>query len=220
MNGQSRQIDSADCPAFESLVQRVLDGERPLADLESPHANACENCRDLAVSARLLSLGLTDSLTAVPTIDFASRVVPSVLANRRRERATRRTIVAVAASLAACVTVALFASPQPSGGPSQAGKSVQSQTDRKPPQVVESFRLAGSAFVSLTKRAASESLEPAKNLLVGIERPDPPLPVIRPLDTGLPVSSPVEPITNTARRAINLFIRDVGGLAPSSNMKS
>ena len=187
MNGQSRHFDAADCTAFDSLVRRVLDGERPVADLDSPHVTACEACRDLALSARILSLGLSGSLTAIPPIDFASRIVPSVLARRQRERATRRTIVAVAASLAACVTVALFASPRPSGAPSMAGASSHSQSDPKPPHVVESFRLAGSAFVSLTKRAASESLEPAKNLFVGIERPDPPLPASRPPGTALPV---------------------------------
>lgn len=217
MSERMRETDSPECAAFEAIVHSVLDGDRSVADLEHSHANECDPCRELASSARLLSAGLSLSSLA-PPIDFASRVIPSVLANRQRERAIRRTIVAVAASLAACVMVAVFASPQPSSGPSLASKSTS--TEPKPPQVVESFRLAGSAFVSLTKRAASESLEPAKNLLVGIERPDPPLPVTRPMELSIPATSPVEPITNTAKRAINLFIRDVGGLAPSSNMKS
>lgn len=219
MNEQFRPIESAHCSAFETLVQRVLDGERPITDLDHSHSHACKPCRELAISAHLLSKGLTDSLTAIPTIDFASRIVPSVLANRQRERSTRRTIVAVAASLAACVAVAVFTLPQHSNGPAVASQSNPSSAEPKPPQIVESFRMAGSAFVSFTRRAATESLEPAKNLLVGIERPDPPLPVTRPL-AGLPTTSPVEPITNTAKRAINLFIRDVGGLAPSPNMKS
>ena len=212
-------FNSPECTFFDALVHGVLDGDRPVADLEDPHIAACEPCRGSALAARMLSAGW-NLPTPVPPIDFASRIVPSVLANRQRERAIRRTVVAVAASLAACVMVTVFALPRPAGGPSMAIKGANTQTDPKPPQVVESFRLAGSAFVSLTKRAASESLEPAKNLLVGIERPDPPLPATRPFETGLPASSPVEPITNTAKRAINLFIRDVGALAPTSNMKS
>lgn len=212
---------SPNCAAFDAVLQSVFDGDRPASALDDLHAATCEPCRELASAAKELLAGFPILAAPIDSpVDFASRIVPNVLAERNRSRAVRRTIVAVAASLAASVLIAVAASRPWYSQVREVVKieSVNQNSDLKPPPVESSFRQAGAAFASLTKRAAEESIAPARNLLAGIEL-TPPAPTVVPMPPTR-ASSTVEPITNTAKRAINLFIRDVGGLAPSSNMKS
>jgi hypothetical protein len=85
---------------------------------------------------------------------------------------------------------------------------------------------AGSAVVSLTRKASDDTLAPARNLFSTRAASKPP--AGRPSAdlpeaiTELPESAKagLEPLTNTARRAVNLFIRDVGSVAGPGKMKS
>jgi hypothetical protein len=210
----------SECDAFAEVVQSVLDGDRPAGALAAPHAANCDDCRALAESAQALAAGIRELARSIVPPDFAARVVPAALAERRRERFGRRAMATTA--LAASVLFAIIvAKPWAPDGRAVAERETVSEPPvRIAPPVEDSLREAGSAFVSLTKRTAAETFAPARNLLAGIELPDATPPAEPPKVEAASMDSPIAPITNTARRAINLFIRDVGGLAPSSNRKS
>lgn len=208
-----------DCDRFASLVQAVLDGERPASALESGHAARCEVCEDLAASARMLLAHLEPLSSITVPAGFAERVVPVVVAERKRERDFRRGVVAAVASLAAAVLVMVYGVPR-DPGPAVANREPSVPVSVKPPPVEHSIREAGLAFANLTKRAATESIAPARNLLEKIQWDEEPAAAPpTPKDAASPAET-VAPITNTARRAIDLFIRDVGSLAPSTQRKS
>src|SRR5260370_41476734 len=76
---------------------------------------------------------------------------------------------------------------------------------------------AGSALAALTRRAAGETLDQSRRLLSDMTpavRPDealqpPPEPPTQSLrEAGQGVSSGLEPMASSARRAVNLFLRD------------
>lgn len=208
-------MNRIECDEFAAIVQSVLDGDRSVAALRTPHAANCGDCRSLAESARTLATGL-DALARFSTgRDIAADVVPAVLAERRRGRLVRR--ATAAAALAASVLAAVVLLPN---GPEDRAVAVRETLPAKPPAVEESLREVGTAFVSLTKRTASETLAPARHLLAGIELPELSPDDAVPRPESKPGSSPLAPLANTARRAIDLFIRDVGGLAPSPQRNS
>jgi hypothetical protein len=204
------------CAAFDATVQRVLDGDLPPAALAEAHALDCHECRELAGATRVLLEGLATIPSPVPPADFADRIVPAAVAERKRSADRRWTARVAAFTLAASVLTAfVLANPwRPTAPRSQEMVAVT----KTPPSVAKSFAEAGSAFVSLTKRAADESFAPAKSLFANIDLPKP-TPAVAPPDAP-DAASAVRPITNTAKRALNLFIRDVGGLATIPQMKS
>jgi hypothetical protein len=216
MNESNKRTE---CDAYAAVVQSVLDGERPAGALATVHAANCDDCRSLAKSARALATGIRFLAQSIATPEFTDRVVPAVRFERRRGRVIRR--ASVAAALAASVLFAVVvAKSRAPGDRAVAERETLPEPSMRPPPVEDSIREAGSAFVSLTKRTAAETLAPARSLLAGIERPDASPTADPPKIEGATAASPIAPITNTARRAINLFIRDVGALAPSSNRKS
>ena len=215
----SDKVPPTVCDRFANLVQAALDRDRPLSDLDTDHVIQCEACRDLAAAARMLSANLEPlSSIAVPA-DFIERIVPVVAAERSRERLLRRGVMAGLASLAATVMAVFFGIPR-GQDPAVAIQEPASSALIKPPPVEHSLREAGLAFANLTKRTAQESIAPARNLLKTIDWDDEPTAAPQlPKESASPVET-VAPITNTARRAIDLFIRDVGSLAPTPPRKS
>ncbi|QEL19402.1 hypothetical protein [Limnoglobus roseus] len=211
---------AAACGRFEVAVQRVLDGDLPIDALSDPHTESCPACREMAGATVALLTGLKSLPPVLPPANFADRVVPAVIAERRQADFRRSVRIAVA-SLAAAVVVAFLATEgRQSPQPAVASRSPD-PVRIAPPSVTKSFAEAGSAVVSLTKRATEESLSPARNLFASLDTVRP-TPAAVPVQTDLrPTSaSPVEPITNTAKRALNLFIRDVGGFASIPQQKS
>lgn len=203
------------CERYEAAVQAVLDGEQPRTALTDPHAAACSACRQTAALAAVL---LAPRPKVAPPAGFAERVLPAVVADRRRVH-VRRTLQIAVASLAAAVVVAVLATDGRQPPPSATATREAAAPPSEPapaalPSVDRSIAEARSALVSLTKRATEESLSPARNLFASLDVPQP---AAVPTSPPRPAAaSPVEPITNTAKRAIHLFIRDVGGLAPKS----
>lgn len=209
-----------DCAAFDAAVQAVLDGTVPPSALDDPHARGCRPCREVAAAARLLLTGLESLTLPPPPAGFADRVVPAVTADRRRAASAWRTARVAAASLAASALIAFAAFPSRPG----AQQAVVPRSDApaavvQAPSVAKSLADARSAVVSLTKRAATESFSPAKSLFASLDLTPPPAPVSAPA-ADVPAASAVQPIANTAKRAINLFIRDVSTLAPVPQQKS
>ncbi len=213
-------MNRSDCDAYAEIVHAVLDGDRPVEALASPHTVDCDDCRVLADSARSLTKGCDLLSRSTTPRDFAADVIPAIIAERRRERFFRRTMATAALAASVFAAIALWYPTRPNDRAVTHREPALEPNHVKPPAVEDSLREAGTAFVSLTKRTAIETLTPARNLLAGIELSDAIPEIDPPRPDGPPVASPIAPIANTARRAINLFIRDVGGLAPSPQRKS
>lgn len=213
-------MNRTDCDTFAEIVQAVLDGDRPRSALDTDHAATCDDCRAIADSAKSLEVGIAALARTIPPRDFVADVIPVVLAERRRERFMHRAAATAALAASVLAAVALWYPTRPNDRAVTHRDPAPEPNLVKPPAIEGSLREAGTAFVSLTKRTAIETLTPARNLLAGIELSDAIPEVDPPRPDTPPVASPIAPIANTARRAINLFIRDVGGLAPSPQRKS
>lgn len=215
------------CERFETLVGRVLDSELPASALRAdPHAADCPACRTTAAAVGRMLGGLAAvSFAAVPT-GFADRTTAAAVRDyRRRQRvrwAARSGGLAVAASVL-LVAWTHFSRPQTDHRPPVVHHGLP-QPAVPPVPVGRSLSEAGSALVSLTKKAADDTLGPALNLFAAGDRPDrgrESPPDVQPLaDVPEAARAGLEPVANTAKRALNLFLRDVGGAAGGGKMKS
>ena len=211
-----------DCALAQAALQRLLDRE---AEWDTPeaaaHRGGCADCRDELTLAR--SMSRVFAPVVVPS-ELSARVLKaSVSAHRRRQRIRW---AGAALALAASVLIAVIAlrpGPTPSPTPSPIA-------DREPTPVVviplhqqndtpelvkekplgESVSEAADAIVSLTRRTASEPKERITVLLPEPRLPGPGQPDERldPLaDAGTGAARSVEPLKDSARRALNFFVR-------------
>jgi hypothetical protein len=215
------------CHAYQSLLQQRLDG----TPVESPealeHARTCADCRALEAAARRLEDGLRRLASPLPPPDLAQRIADRVLSDRRRvERRARRSLAATLA-LAACLLVALAlrldwrtAADVGDGEPSAqnvAKVPLAPQKQPAPPTLRESVAEAGGAVASLTNQTADEAMASTRWLVPRVPTPqlpevklssiEPPTAPLR--EAGEGVSAGLEPVTNSARRAVDLFLREL-----------
>lgn len=237
----------ADCRAFDRLANRVLDRELPPAALDADaHATHCPGCRAARAGVVRL-LRRTFPPVLAPTPGFADRVTRAAVADFRRRRMLRRAARVGIGALAASLLVGTwFASPRspladrgafarwwPAGvvrpvPVPEAPPAPDSTPDRQesPDSIRGRFAEAGSAVVSLTRKATDDTLAPALTLFTAPApspvRPGRPAGELPEALTELPQAAKagLEPLTNTAKRAVNLFLRDVGGAAGGGKMKS
>ncbi len=209
------------CRDFRDLLQERLDGtalDTPPAGDE--HLRTCSACAALHAAAVRLGEGLRLLAAPAPPADLADRIVDRVLHKRlwRRPRPRRR--VAVPLALAACLLVAIAArlswnrhpaappapTPQPASGPQAAAG--------EPVDLRESVDEAKQAVVALTARTADEALDRTRRLLTSAGSPSAAPPPARPTaqalrEAGEGVSEGLEPVTHSARRAVDLFLREL-----------
>jgi hypothetical protein len=161
----------------------------------------------------------------VPPPDLADRIVDRVLRKRLWRRGRGRRRVAVPLALAACLLVAIAArlfwstTPRPepaSGSVARETRSGDGGTPaaREPVDLRESVDEAKKAVVALTARTADEAVDQTRRLLTpggGPSLPPPPeTPPARALrEAGEGVSDGLEPVTHSARRAVDLFLREL-----------
>jgi hypothetical protein len=203
------------CDEARDWLQRRLDGE-PMGDCTAlnAHLAQCLECREQFALADRLAAALPSRPRPVVPVDFADRVVARAVVERRRRLAGRMAVgVALAASV--LVAVGLWRRPAvtPGGRPMgpEPGPSVQRQLEE-----------AGQAVAALTRRTADETVGPTRGLL-----PDVPLPTAVPVatvaknspaeaeqslrDVRRGVTSGLEPVTTSARRAVSMFFRELPG---------
>jgi hypothetical protein len=149
-----------------------------------------------------------------PPILMSERICGQIL-KEYRVRQRRRRLIEVAA-LAACLLIAvgfLYWS--------QPAKVVENPNSLGPkvatPSLKESLQEAGAAVVSLTRRTADETLENTKLLLPAPDSErkhraedlsfEAPVQSLRMVEEG--VAAGFEPVALSARRAVNLFVREV-----------
>lgn len=215
------------CSESQNLLQRRLDGEPPGDSAElARHLADCAECRGLHAAAGHLEAGLRLGRPPVVPSYFTEAVVGHLLADRRgRQRRRWLVSVALAASLLLAVGLAFYWQ-----GIGFTTKTVPIASSTAPidkkiatapvapaakrPSFRENMAQAGSAVASLTRRATDETLNESRMLIPetlsgptvqgAIDTSAQPL---REASEG--VTSGLEPVTTSARRAMNMFMRDI-----------
>jgi anti-sigma factor RsiW len=228
------------CPDYRTLLQRRLDGELSAEPADGvQHRTTCPDCRDLHAAAVRLEAGLRGLPSALPPTGLTDRIVARVLAERRVGWRFRRRVLAVASLAAGLLLAAAGAylwvrlkGTEPAGPQTPAPvaiKPVEVPQDREkpvpaPPRVSlnQSVSDAGTAMASLTRRTVDGS----RDLLPGTVSP-PSLPAAGSLppefvgppaqslrEAGQGMSAGFEPMTTSARRAVDLFLREIPPMEP------
>ena len=210
--------NSAECERIAALVTRVLDREATGEALsDDSHLAECATCREMVAIVEQFSLP-----TPKPSMLFTERVVRAADRDFRQRRRTRWMVRSGAMAMAASVLVAVVVMKPWATKSYEIVQVPDVRSTVKPVKIEQSFAEAGSAFVSITRKATDQSLAPAVNWIASR---DATVPADRnPSSTlaNLPNAAKdgIEPIANTTKRAFNLFVRDVAGLTASGKMKS
>lgn len=209
------------CELAHDLLQQSLDG----TPIESPewltHVRHCTECRALAAAARRLQEGLQQWTAPLPPPGLAERIVERVRLDRhrRRRRVRRRWAVglALAAGLIVALTLRLDWRGAPSGIQSPPPESVAQNAPDPAPTLRESAAELSEVFTALGNETANETVDQTRLWVAKV--PSPALPNVnltamepptRPLrEAGEGVSEGLEPVTTSARRAVDLFLREL-----------
>ncbi len=212
------------CHASHELLQQRLDG----TPIESPelleHLRGCADCRVLEAGTRRLQDGLRLLASPLPPPDLAARIADRVLLDRRRARRRARRRWTVTLALAAGLFIALRLRLDWHGRQTEPENEKQGPVVQNPipepkaaPTLRESVTQAGEAVASLTSQTADETVGPTRWLVPNVSPPELPKvdleaiePPTRPLrEAGEGVSTGLEPVTSSARRAVGLFLREL-----------
>jgi hypothetical protein len=220
------------CSICEELIQQRLDGS-PFAEaaaLES-HLVDCPRCAARHAALARLSAGLRMLVPQQPPLDLKGRIVAGVLADHQAQRHRRLVRVAVWAAAASLLlsAAALGAyslgwlkwneTPQPI-----VIKPIPPAPPTPTPSVRDSVADAGSALVSVAGRTADETVGQTRLLVPMVTGPSldeltrPPMlePTMPYIEAGQGVTVALEPVTSSARRAVDLFRRDLPHMEPPS----
>jgi hypothetical protein len=214
------------CRECQQLLQRRLDGEAVVDEAAlHQHVTTCATCRGWQVAARRLREGLAAWTAPVPPADLVPRTVARVLAERsataRRRRRWRRAAVVAAGLL---LVVFLGEDRRRPTEPPPLVRRPAADSLPTAPRLRQSVEEAGSAVLALTRRAADETMGQARVLfppavpppLAGAEVLEQALepPARSLLAAGQGVSLGLEPVARSARRAVDLFLREVPLVEP------
>jgi hypothetical protein len=220
------------CHDCQEHLQRMLDGEIPdrQSGLEA-HLRDCSTCSELRQAARRLQTAVRLIPTPAPPAGLSRRIVDRALADHQgRTRARQRLgILAMAASVLLTLVGGYIWLRQhtPNAHQTVTRNREVSPTAPSAPSLRDSVVEAGTAVVNLTKRTADDTVEPTRFLWsLPLPRADlndtalektlePPARSLR--EASQSVSLGLQPVTNSARRALDLFLRE---LTPPSDRKS
>jgi predicted anti-sigma-YlaC factor YlaD len=211
------------CLECQDVLQDRLDGASGDQSEAERHLASCPACREWYAAARRLQEGVRFLAPAVPPAGLADRITGRVLAERRARlawRGRRRTALALAASLLLALFVGRPQPPSPEPLSVAVGDRPAAPDKAVPPEPLgDSVAEAGSAVVDLTRRTADEAVGGGRLLLPVVvaraerpdaDRPGPMDPPLRSLRTaGQGVSAGLEPVTSSARRAVDLFFHEI-----------
>lgn len=215
------------CPEAQELLQRYLDGET-LSDPSALHLHleACAECRERFAAAKRMR----DALRSVPesavSPAWTERTVTHILTDRRRRLARQRWLAgaALAASMLLMIGGYLWlrlAEPVTLAQRTQPPAPVDDS-----PVLTRSVQEARSELAALTDRIADQITEqtqllPAATVLPLEMAPVSWMPLERPLSSLAQslrqskrgVSAGLDPVANSARRALTFFLRPAGSKA-------
>jgi predicted anti-sigma-YlaC factor YlaD len=214
------------CDAWQELMQQRLDG----TPVESPelidHLRSCSGCRELESAVRRLEAGLHLLSSPVPSPELAARIADRVLLDRRRRhgRARRRWYVSLAIAAGLLLALAFRLDWRRGSDRPDADRNAP-VAHKESPAVAptdtltlrESAAEASAAVASLTSHTAGETMESTRRLVprvsgaslpqVNLESIEPPTRPLREAREG--VSAGLEPVADSARRAVGLFLREL-----------
>lgn len=213
------------CHDVQEMLQQSLDG----TPMESPewlaHLRECADCRALASAGRRLQDGLRLSTIPLPPSDLAERIVERVLRDRRRARRRLQRRWAVSLALAAGLLAALTLRIDWTGTTRQHQTPVTASANRPhplpgsppAPTLRESAAELGEVFTALSNETAEEAVGQTRRWVSSVPSPDVPRfdltamqPPTQPLrEAGEGVSEGLQAVTTSARRAVNLFLREL-----------
>ena len=203
------------------------------------HLAACSACRELVASANRLEDYFRSLVSPTPPADLSQRILARWLEEHRQQARWRRrllTSVAIAAALLLALFLG-YQSWRPKGETESGRNDEMANQNHSSPRFAPSpspriaaapaesslnrnMEEAGSALVALVNRTADETVGQGK-VLLPTTMPAPPLPDAEAWQQTLepPVESlreaqqnvalGLEPVTNSARRAVNLFWREL-----------
>jgi predicted anti-sigma-YlaC factor YlaD len=216
------------CSDFHHVLQQRLDGEFDFDhDGVHRHLADCHQCRTRFAAARQLEDGLRLLAPPVPPAGLAGRITARVLTARRATLGWRRSMMTTAALAASLLLAAIFGypawhpqKPKPHQEEPQFA-NIQPPTPAAPPvSLNRSAEEAGSALAALVERTTGETMGQGRLLLpAAVSSPslpgvnlwpqplDPPVRSLREAGQGL--SDGLEPVAVSARRAVNIFFRQL-----------
>lgn len=209
------------CAEYQDWVQRRLDGEADPLEAGEDHRLACPRCAGIDEAVSRLERGLRLARPIPPPERLAENVVFQVLSEQHA--AGRRRVLVYVAAMAACLILGLYLGSRNGSSTVDTPEAPKVIVEVEPekPKVNETVGEAGTALASLFTRTADEAVGQGKLLLP--PNPMPPMPpdvtaglppALEPpaqslKDAGQTVSSGLEPVTSSARRAVTLFFRDM-----------
>jgi hypothetical protein len=221
------------CVECQQLLQLHLEGG-PISEQAAldAHLATCVECRSWHAAAHLLEQGLSGLAPPAPPAGLADRIVVGVLAERWSALRFRRRVLALAAVAASLLALVLLGRLWQHGGESGPAPSDESQLaketplaqkhdlDHSPPgpSLRKSLAEAREAAAELTLGKTSDTVRPAWSWWSELvqapasdgKSPKPLDPTAKSLrDAGNGVSAGLEPVTDSARRAFNLFLREI-----------
>jgi hypothetical protein len=235
------------CRATVELLQRALDGDASAEALDADaHPGACPTCRERLRAARVLlaALAVPAAPVVVPS-GFADRVLGAMKADRRA-RSRRRVFAAVGGlAVAAAVLVGVWFivnangetkpdQPQPKGFVKQPElpeapaprEKPEPAPDPRPLRIRDTLASAGQTLTE-TPKPIADSVAVAPKLFDALTGPFtmPTTPAAADLEPArksiaeLPQAARtgMEPVTDTAQKALGRFLRDVGSVQPKPN---
>jgi hypothetical protein len=214
------------CLECRELIQRMMDGDFSPEDQSAlaAHATSCHDCRELQAAARRLLEGLRLATRPEPPPGLDQRICKAALLQSQRQFRTRRVAwaAAMAAGILAVLSLGYFwkfslGKPQPSA---LAIRPDPPEMPKPAPSLNHSVEEAGKAVVALTRRAADETVDQTRMLLPQVlpEMPATGIPEIEPLleqpskslrEIQSGMTTALEPVTSSARRAMDLFLREL-----------
>jgi hypothetical protein len=217
------------CREFIDRLQQDLDVNAPPAgpDVEQ-HVRDCAACAALHAAARRMVAGLRLAKPESPPADLQLRITSAVRRDIRQRRLARRGLFATA--LAASLVVAIVGRSyftnrlQPvsdstlAQGGGSANPATKTPLDGQPgaPELRSAVVEAGEAVASLTTRTADETVDQTRILFPMVPSPLANLDLVapeaptRPLrEAGENLTAALSPVATSARRAVDLFLRDV-----------
>jgi hypothetical protein len=204
------------CAEFHDLLQRRLDGGAGTGELAA-HAAGCSDCRAWLAAVQRLESGLQVLPRPRPGVGSAEKIVASVLTDQRARR-RRRYAVRAALALAAAILFAILIA-QRVGQRDQdvavaslyTAPAVQ-KSDRAPghERISPSLRESVTGVAQLTIRSADETVRTfLTDAAVNNPKPSPlTASVVSLREAGASVTTGLEPVADSAKRAFNLFWRE------------
>jgi hypothetical protein len=218
------------CREFVDVLQDHLDGN-PLPSSEglTAHLRECPACAELHAASRRLLRGLRLSTPPAPPAELAPAIAAAALRELRRRRLLRQSAFAVATAAAVLIVLGLRFAIRPGHTPTPVPEMTEGtppspaitaaglRAKHTSPPLLSTVEEVGEAVASLTSRTADEAMGGTRLLLPTVsgsslsklDFPATDAPT-RPLrEAGKNLTASLDPVANSARRAVDLFLRDL-----------